>query len=68
MDPMAVSFQPVLDQQIEVIPIFVVKENILPAVPAQHHMIEPTGYVKSWFSGHGCELYSGISNNAIAQA
>ena len=52
MDPMAISFHPLLEQQIQVIPIFVIEENVLPAVSAQHYMIASTGYVKSWFSSH----------------
>jgi len=42
MDPVAISLQPLLDQLIQVIPVFVIKENILPAVSAQHHMIDLT--------------------------
>jgi hypothetical protein len=34
MDPMAISFHPLLDQSIQVIPIFIIKENVLPAISA----------------------------------
>jgi len=49
----ALSFHPPTGSVIKVIPIFVIKENVLPVVSAQHYMIESTGYVKSCFSGHG---------------
>jgi hypothetical protein len=34
VDPMAISFHPLLDQSIQVIPIFVIRENVLPAISA----------------------------------
>jgi hypothetical protein len=34
VDPMAISFHPLLDRSIQVIPIFVIKENVLPAISA----------------------------------
>ena len=45
MNPMAVAFHPLLKQQIQVIPIVVDEENILPTISAQHDMIVSTGYM-----------------------
>lgn len=45
MDPMTVSLHTLLNEQIQVISVFVIEENVLPAVSAQDDMIEPAGYV-----------------------
>jgi hypothetical protein len=34
VDPMSISFHPLLDQSIQVIPIFVIRENVLSAISA----------------------------------
>ncbi len=50
---MARALSSLVEQPIHVIPVLVLEENILPPVTKKNHMIDPSRYMKSWFSGHG---------------
>ena len=52
MNPMAIALDSLLEQPIQVMPVFVIEENILAPIPPKNHMINPSRDMKSWFSGH----------------
>jgi len=52
MDPMAIALYALLKQPIQVMTVFLIKENILPSVTSKNHMIHPSRHMQSWFSSH----------------
>ncbi len=53
LEPIAVALDSLLEQPIRVILVSRIEGNILFPVPTKDHMIDPSRYMKAWFSGHG---------------
>jgi hypothetical protein len=52
VDAVMVTFYALLQQQIEMIAIGVLKKDIMPAVTPEHYVIETAWEMDTWFTSH----------------
>jgi hypothetical protein len=55
VNPMAISFNTLLYQQVKVVSIIVIEEYILTSIASHHHVIEATWNMNARFSCHAAK-------------